>query len=154
MSQAVIDFCEGLKTTLLGLEQRLGKAQAALSFSATQASEEAKKHVDEAAEQLQQFKVHAGLMAEAIRADADRQREVILANAYRDAQKTKGEGDARSAGIYARAFSENAEFYAFYRSMEAYRSTFRSRSDVMLLEPNSDFFRYLKDASGRPGGKK
>ena len=92
--------------------------------------------------------------AEAIRADADRQREVILANAYRDAQKTKGEGDARSAAIYARAFSENAEFYAFYRSMEAYRSTFRGRNDLLLLEPNSDFFRYLKDATGKSGGKK
>jgi len=95
-----------------------------------------------------------GAEAEAIRADADRQREVILANAYRDAQKTKGEGDARSAATYARAFSENAEFYAFYRSMEAYRSSFRGRNDLMVLEPNSDFFRYLKDPSGRSGGKK
>lgn len=77
MSQAVIDFCEGLKTTLLGLEQRLGKAQAALSFSATQASEEAKKHIDEAAEQLQQFKVHAGLMAQAIRADLPSRTEAL-----------------------------------------------------------------------------
>jgi membrane protease subunit HflC len=95
-----------------------------------------------------------GAEAEAIRADADRQREVILANAYRDAQKTKGEGDAKSASTYARAFSENAEFYAFYRSMEAYRSTFRGKNDLMVLEPSSDFFRYLKDPSGRSGGKK
>jgi membrane protease subunit HflC len=92
--------------------------------------------------------------AERIRAEAEKQREVILADAYRDAQKTRGEGDAKAAGIYAAAFSQNPEFYAFYRSMEAYRSTFRSRSDVMLLEPNSEFFRYLKDAAGRPGGKK
>ena len=92
--------------------------------------------------------------AERIRADADRQREVILANAYRDAQKTKGEGDARAAATYAKAFSENAEFYAFYRSMEAYRSTFRGRNDLLLLEPSADFFRYLKDPSGRSGGKK
>jgi membrane protease subunit HflC len=92
--------------------------------------------------------------AERIRADADRQREVILAQAYRDAQKTRGEGDAKAAGIYASAFSQNPEFYSFYRSMEAYRSTFRGRSDLMLLEPNSDFFRYLKDATGRTGGKK
>ena len=90
-----------------------------------------------------------GAEAEAIRADADRQREVILANAYRDAQKTKGEGDARSAAIYAKAFSENAEFYAFYRSMEAYRSTFRGRNDLMLLETNSDFLRYFRDSLGR-----
>lgn len=92
--------------------------------------------------------------AERIRADADRQREVILAEAYRDAQRVRGEGDAKSAGTYAAAFSQNPEFYSFYRSMEAYRATFRGRNDVMLMEPNSDFFRYLKDASGRPGGKK
>ena len=91
--------------------------------------------------------------SERIRADADRQREVILANAYRDAQKTKGEGDARAAATYAKAFSENAEFYAFYRSMEAYRSSFRNRGDLMLLEPNSDFFKYLKDASGKSAKK-
>jgi membrane protease subunit HflC len=92
--------------------------------------------------------------AERIRAEAEKQREVILAEAYRDAQRTRGEGDAKAAGIYAGAFSQNPEFYAFYRSMEAYRSTFRSRSDVMLLEPNSEFFRYLKDAAGRPSPRK
>jgi membrane protease subunit HflC len=93
--------------------------------------------------------------AERIRADAERQREVILAEAYRDAQKIKGEGDAKGAGLYAQAFSQNPEFYAFYRSMEAYKSSFRGKSDLLLLEPNSDFFRYLKDSSGKPsGGKK
>ena len=92
--------------------------------------------------------------AEKIRADADRQREIIIANAYRDAQRVKGEGDARAANIYARAFSKNAEFYSFYRSMEAYRSTFRSKGDLLLLEPNSDFFRYLRDSAGRPSGRK
>ena len=93
--------------------------------------------------------------AERIRADAEKQREVILANAYRDAQKVKGEGNARAAAIYAAAFQQNPEFYAFYRSMEAYKSSFRNRSDLMLLEPNSDFFRYLKDsAGGKPGARK
>ena len=92
--------------------------------------------------------------AEKIRADADRQREIIIANAYRDAQRVKGEGDARAANIYARAFSQNPEFYSFYRSMEAYRSTFRSKNDLLLLEPNSDFFRYLRDSAGRPSGRK
>lgn len=99
-----------------------------------------------------------GADGERIRADADRQREVILAEAYRDAQRIKGEGDAKASAIYAQAFSQNPEFYAFYRSMEAYRSTFRSKTDLMLLEPNSEFFRYLKDASGRgpaaQGGRK
>jgi membrane protease subunit HflC len=89
--------------------------------------------------------------AEKIKADADRQREVIVAEAYRDAQKIKGEGDARSAAIYGQAFGQNAEFYSFYRSLEAYRGAFRSKSDVLVLEPNSDFFKYLKSA-GR-GGK-
>jgi membrane protease subunit HflC len=87
--------------------------------------------------------------AEKIRADAERQREVILAEAYRDAQRVRGEGDGKSAGIYAAAFSQNPEFYAFYRSMEAYRSTFRGRNDIMLLEPNSDFLRYFRDSLGR-----
>lgn len=77
MSQAVIDFCEGLKTTLLGLEDRLAKAQAALSVGASQAGGEAKKHVDEAAEQLQKFKAHAGLMAQAIRAELPEQTEAM-----------------------------------------------------------------------------
>ena len=92
--------------------------------------------------------------AERIRADADRQREVLLAEAYRDAQKVRGEGDARAAAIYAQAFQQNPEFYAFYRSMEAYRTSFRNRSDLLVLEPNSDFFRYLKDSAGKAGGRK
>jgi membrane protease subunit HflC len=92
--------------------------------------------------------------SERIRADADRQREVILAETYRDAQRIKGEGDARSAAIYAQAFQANPEFYSFYRSMEAYRATFRGRSDLLLLQPDSDFFRYLRDPSGRGSARK
>lgn len=83
--------------------------------------------------------------AEKVRADADRQREVILAQAYRDAQRIKGEGDAKAAATYAAAFGKNPEFYSFYRSMDAYRQTFRSKGDVMVLEPNADFFKYLKN---------
>jgi membrane protease subunit HflC len=90
--------------------------------------------------------------SEKIRADADRQRVVILADAYKAAQKTKGEGDARAAAIYAQAYGANPEFYAFYRSLEAYKATFRSRSDVMVLEPSSEFFRYLRSQGG-PGAK-
>jgi len=92
--------------------------------------------------------------AEKIRADADRQREVILAEAYRDAQRVRGEGDAKSAAIYAGAFSQNPEFFAFYRSMEAYRATFRGRNDLMLLESNSEFLRYFRDSMGRNQGRK
>lgn len=82
--------------------------------------------------------------ADKIKADAERQRTVILAEAYRDAQKTKGEGDAQASRIYAQAFGRNAEFYSFYRSMEAYRESFKNKSDVMVLEPNSDFFKYMR----------
>jgi membrane protease subunit HflC len=83
--------------------------------------------------------------AEKIRADADRQREIIVAEAYRDAQKAKGEGDAKATAIYAAAFGQNPEFYTFYRSLEAYRQSFRSKSDVMVVEPTSEFFKYLKN---------
>jgi membrane protease subunit HflC len=89
--------------------------------------------------------------AEKIRADADRQREIIVAEAYREAQKIKGEGDAQAAAIYGSAFGSNPEFYAFYRSMDAYQKSFRSKSDVLVIEPNSDFFRYLKNGSKAPG---
>jgi membrane protease subunit HflC len=88
--------------------------------------------------------------SEKIRADADRQREVILAEAYRDSQRIRGEGDARATSIYARAYEPNAEFYAFYRSLEAYKQSFKNRNDVLVLEPNSEFFRYLR-SSGRTG---
>lgn len=90
--------------------------------------------------------------SEKIRADADKQKEVILAEAYRDAQRIKGEGDAKAAAIYAKAYEINPEFYAFYRSLEAYRASFKNRSDVLVLEPNSDFFKYLR-SGGRPAGK-
>jgi membrane protease subunit HflC len=84
--------------------------------------------------------------SEKIRSNADRQREVILAKAYRDAQKTKGEGDAKATKIYAEAFQKNPEFYSFYRSLEAYKQSFRNKNDMMVLEPNSDFFKYLKNS--------
>ena len=82
---------------------------------------------------------------EKIKADADRQRQIIVAEAYRDAQRTKGEGDALASRIYAEAFQRNPEFYSFYRSMEAYRQSLRSKSDVMVLDPSSEFFKYLKN---------
>jgi membrane protease subunit HflC len=81
---------------------------------------------------------------EKIRADADRQREVILAEAYRAAQKIKGEGDARASALYADAFGRDPQFAQFYRSLEAYRGSFKDRSDVMVLEPGSEFFRAMR----------
>ncbi|TXI17498.1 MAG: protease modulator HflC [Nitrosomonas sp.] len=83
--------------------------------------------------------------SEKIRADADRQREVILAEAYREAQKTMGEGDSQAAAIYAAAFEKDSEFYAFWRSMDAYKQSFKNKNDMMVLEPSSDFFKYLKN---------
>ncbi|HYC37579.1 MAG TPA: protease modulator HflC [Usitatibacter sp.] len=81
---------------------------------------------------------------EKIKAEADRARQIIVAEAYREAQKVKGDGDAQASRIYAEAFQKNPEFYSFYRSMEAYRQSLRSKSDVMVLDPSSDFFKYLK----------
>ncbi|MEY2874522.1 MAG: protease modulator HflC [Pseudomonadota bacterium] len=88
---------------------------------------------------------------EKIRADADRQREVILAGAYRDAQKVKGDGDAKASALYAEAFGRDPQFAQFYRSLEAYRSSFRSKSDVLVLDPSSEFFRVMRN--GSVGGK-
>jgi membrane protease subunit HflC len=84
--------------------------------------------------------------SEKIRADADRQRTVLLAEAYRDAEKIRGEGDAKASQIYAQAFGQNAEFYKFYRSLEAYRTSFKNRSDVMVVDPNSEFFKYFRSS--------
>lgn len=87
--------------------------------------------------------------AEKIRADADRQREVIVAEAYRDAQKVKGEGDAKASEIYANAFNKNPEFYAFYRSQEAYKQSFRNKTDVIVLDQSSDFFKYMRSSGAK-----
>lgn len=90
--------------------------------------------------------------AEKIRADADRQRQVIIAEAYRDAQKVKGEGDAKASALYADAFGRDPQFAQFYRSLEAYRASFRNKNDVMVLDQGSDFFRAMR-GSGAAGGK-
>jgi membrane protease subunit HflC len=88
--------------------------------------------------------------SEKIRADADRQRAVIIAEAYREAERIKGEGDGKAIAIYAGAYQANPEFYAFYRSLEAYKQSFKSKNDVLVLEPNSEFFKYFK-SGGKPG---
>ncbi|OVZ60028.1 HflC protein [Pigmentiphaga sp. NML080357] len=86
---------------------------------------------------------------EKIRADADRQREVILAEAYRKAQQMKGEGDAKASAIYAQAFGQDREFYRFYKSLEAYRASFGSKADMLVMDPSSEFFRFMKSAEGK-----
>lgn len=99
-------------------------------------------------EEAQQLRSTGEEMAEGIRADADRQQIVIRAEAYRDAELIRGEGDAQAAAVYADAFNKDPEFYEFTRSLNAYRETFSDSSDLMLLGPDSDFFRYLKNSSG------
>jgi membrane protease subunit HflC len=90
--------------------------------------------------------------SEKIRSDADRQRTVILAEAFRDAEKIKGDGDAKASQIYAQAFGKNPEFYKFYRSLEAYRATFKTHGDVMVLDSNSEFFKYFRAPGAGVGG--
>ncbi|MBP8170736.1 MAG: protease modulator HflC [Pseudomonas sp.] len=85
-------------------------------------------------------------LAEGIRADADRQRRVLLAEAYRSSEEARGDGDALAAAIYAKAYGMDQEFYAFYRSLRAYRESFANKSDVLVLDPDSEFFRYLEKA--------
>ncbi|MDE2187612.1 MAG: protease modulator HflC [Betaproteobacteria bacterium] len=91
--------------------------------------------------------------AEKIRAEADKQREIIVADAYSRAQTIKGEGDAKASSIYAKAFGQNPQFASFYRSLEAYRASFNSRSDVLVLDPSSDFFRFFRNPDGSSSPK-
>ncbi|NDY90698.1 protease modulator HflC [Ideonella livida] len=101
-----------------------------------------------------QLRSQGSAEGEKIRADADRQREVIIAEAYRDAQKIKGEGDARASSLYAGAFGKDPQFAQFYRSLEAYRASFRNKQDVMVVDPSSDFFRAMRGGSAAPGPAK
>jgi len=96
-----------------------------------------------------QLRSEGSAASEKIRADADKQREVIIAEAFRDAQKLKGEGDAKAAEIYSTAYGKNPEFYAFYRSQQAYKNSFNSKSDVLVLDPKSEFFKYMRSAGGK-----
>jgi modulator of FtsH protease HflC len=95
------------------------------------------------------FRARGSEAAERITANADREREIILANAYRDAEIIRGEGDAQATEIYAAAYNKDEEFYSFYRSLNAYQNSFNSSNDVLLIEPESDFFRYFNKSSGR-----
>ena len=88
-------------------------------------------------------------LAEGIEADADRQKTVIEANAYREAEQIRGEGDAIAAEIYANAFNQDPEFYSFHRSIQAYKNSFSGKEDLLVIDPESDFFRYLKNPTGK-----
>ena len=95
-----------------------------------------------------QLRAEGSAEAERIRADADRQRVVLLAEAYNNAQQIKGEGDAKAAVLYAAAYGKNPEFASFYRSLDAYKQTFNSKHDLLVVDPNSEFFKYMKSAGG------
>ena len=104
-----------------------------------------------------QLRATGGAEGEKVRADADRQREVIVAEAYRDAQKVKGEGDAKASALFADAFGRDPQFAQFYRSLEAYRVSFRNKTDVMVVDPGSEFFKAMRSggaAAGTPAPKK
>lgn len=96
-----------------------------------------------------EYRAQGKEQSEVIRADADRQRVVLEANAYRDAERLRGDGDAKAAAIYAAAYSKDPEFYAFMRSLKAYQRSFSGKDDLIVVDPKSDFFRYLKDPQGK-----
>ena len=98
-----------------------------------------------------QLRATGGAEGEKVRADADRQREVIVAEAYRDAQKVKGEGDAKASALFADAFGRDAQFAQFYRSLEAYRASFRNKTDVMVVDPSSEFFKAMRGGGAAAG---
>ena len=103
----------------------------------------------ERARVAREFRARGEKEAITIKADADRSRTVVAANAYRDAETMRGAGDAGAAEIYAKAYNRNREFYDFYRSLNAYKSSFRNGGDVFLLDPDSDFFKYFKNPGTR-----
>ncbi len=103
----------------------------------------------ERAKKAREYRAKGMEQAEKIRAQADREKVVIEAEAYRDGEKLRGEGDARAAAIYAGAYNQDAEFYAFVRSLEAYRESFSGKQDMLVVEPDGQFFRYLKEAGGK-----
>lgn len=95
------------------------------------------------------LRARGGEASERIKANADREREVILANAYKDAETIRGEGDAQATEIYASAYGKNPDFFSFYRSLNAYQNSFQGTSDILLLDPDSEFFRYFRGQQGR-----
>jgi modulator of FtsH protease HflC len=101
------------------------------------------------AKEAREYRAQGKEQSEVIKADADRQRVVLEANAFRDAERIRGEGDAKAAAIYAAAYNKDPEFYALTRSLNAYRKSFDGKEDLLVVDPNSDFFRYLKDPQGK-----
>lgn len=117
-------------------------SESVYSRMTTEREREAREHRSKGKEQ-----------AEFIRADADRQKVVLESEAYRDAESIRGEGDATAAATYASAYNKDPEFYTFVRSLSAYQKAFQNKGDVLLVDPDSDFFRYLKDSDGKKKGR-
>ena len=99
--------------------------------------------------EAQEFRSKGQEMAEGIQANADREQRIIQAEAYKQAEIIRGDGDAKAAEVYAKAYNQDSEFYAFYRSLQAYKQSFNDSGDILLLEPNNDFFKYLNQKSGK-----
>jgi len=143
-----------VRTAMAGLPQELGIEVIDVRTERIDLPEEVSSSVYDRmrAERLRvakDFRARGEEAAERIRANADREREVILANAYREAETIRGEGDAQATEIYAAAYGKNPDFFALYRSLNAYRNSFGGGSDVLVLEPDSEFFRYFKNSQGR-----
>ena len=109
-----------------------------------------KRMASEREKEAQEYRSKGKEIAEAIQANADRQRTVLLAKAYKDSEILRGQGDAKAAEIYAKAYKQDTEFYEFYRKLQAYKETFNNKSDVILLEPNGEFFKYMKNIQPSP----
>lgn len=109
-----------------------------------------KRMISEREREAREHRSKGKEQAEVIRADADRQRTIIEAEAYRESELARGEGDAKASAIYASAFNKDPEFYRFVRSLNAYKASFRSKQDLLVIDPDSDFFRYMNNTSGKP----
>ena len=144
--QATLDKLTGMYAEYQAAEEAGGKS---MGLSGSMNQRQFMSQLLTLRERIERDLAHQqGLMAQQrtrlIRAEAERERQIIIAEAYKDAQRVKGEGDQKAAAIYAKAFGDNPEFYAFYRSLEGYRAGFAKKNDVLVLEPNSDFFKYFK----------
>jgi len=109
--------------------------------------------ISERRKEAQEYRSKGQEIAQGIKANADREKQVLLAAAYRDSEKTRGYGDAQASAIYAKAYSSDSDFYSFYRSISAYKESFQEKSDMMLLEPGNEFFRFMNQSSGKNTNK-
>lgn len=146
VTQSINQFAQGIGIEVIDIRVK------AIDLPQEVSSEVFSRMRSEREQEARRFRSNGEKQAEEIRASADRQRTVILAEAFREAEELRGEGDAEASRIYSNAFSEDGEFYAFYRSLRAYEDSFNAGSDILLLEPDDDFFQYLKSQQGIGAG--